>query len=117
MKTTLFSILFAFSMTLGFAQSGEKEVKIKTSAICEMCKERLERNLGLSKGVKYANLDLKDKVMTVKYNPKKTDVASIKETIVNTGYDAGDAVADQKAHDKLPDCCQKTAAAHSDMKH
>lgn len=117
MKATIFSILFAFSMTLGFAQTNEKEVKIKTSAICEMCKERLERNLGLSKGVKYANLNLDDKVMTVKYNPKKTDVASIKETIVNTGYDAGEVVADQKAHDKLPKCCQKTAAAHSDMKH
>ncbi len=117
MKTTIFSILFAFSMTLGFSQTNDKEVKIKTSAICEMCKERLDRNLGLSKGVKYANLDLKDKVMTVKYNPKKTDVASIKETIVNTGYDAGDVVADQKAHDKLPKCCQKSAAAHSDMKH
>lgn len=114
---TILTLFFAFSMTLGFAQSSEKEVKIKTSAICEMCKERLERNLGLSKGVKYANLDLDDKVMTIKYNPKKTDVASIKETIVNTGYDAGDTVADQKAHDKLPDCCQKTAAPHSDKKH
>ncbi|GHB78559.1 heavy-metal-associated domain-containing protein [Persicitalea jodogahamensis] len=115
MKTTLFSILFAFTLSFGFAQTGDKEVKIKTSAICEMCKERLERNLGLSKGVKYANLDLTDKVMTIKYNPKKTNVASIKETIVNTGYDADEAVADQKAHDKLPDCCQKTAAPHSDM--
>ena len=53
-----------------------------------MCKERLERNLGLAKGVKESNLNLDDKVMTVKYNPKKTDLASIKETIVKTGYDA-----------------------------
>ena len=114
MKAIFFSILFAFSLTASFAQSGEKVVKIKTSAICEMCKERLERNLGLSKGVKESNLNLDDKVMTVKYNPKKTDVASIKETIVNTGYDADEVVADQKAHDKLPKCCQKTAAAHKD---
>lgn len=117
MKATILTLFFAFSMTLGFAQTNEKEVKIKTSAICEMCKESLERNLGLSKGVKYANLNLDDKVVTVKYNPKKTDEASIKETIVNSGYDANDAVADQKAHDKLPDCCQKTAAPHSNMKH
>lgn len=117
MKTTILTIIFALTLSFGFAQSGEKEVKFKTSAICEMCKERLERNLGLSKGVKYANLDLEDKVMTIKYNPKKTDEATIKETIVNTGYDANDAVADQKAHDKLPACCRKTAAPHSDMKH
>jgi periplasmic mercuric ion binding protein len=117
MKATIFSILFAFSLTLGFAQTDDKEVKIKTSAICEMCKERLERNLGLSKGVKGADLNLDNKVMTVKYNPKKTDVASIKSIIVNTGYDADEVVADQKAHDKLPKCCRKTAAPHSDMKH
>ena len=114
MKAILFSILFAFSLTASFAQSGEKVVRIKTSAICEMCKERLERNLGLSKGVKESNLDLDDKVMTVTYNPKKTDVASIKETIMKTGYDADEVVADLKAHDKLPKCCQKTAAPHKD---
>lgn len=114
MKAILFSILFAFSLSAGFAQSGDKVVKIKTSAICEMCKERLERNLGLAKGVRESNLDLDDMVMTVKYNPKKTDVASIKETIVKTGYDADEAVADQKAHDKLPKCCQKTAKPHKD---
>lgn len=114
MKAILFSILFAFSLTASFAQSGDKVVKIKTSAICDMCKERLERNLGLSKGVKESNLNLDDMIMTVKYNPKKTDVASIKETIVKTGYDADGVVADQKAHDKLPKCCQKTAKPHKD---
>ncbi|TDB62314.1 heavy-metal-associated domain-containing protein [Arundinibacter roseus] len=116
MKTIILSIFFSFALTAGFAQS-EKEVKIKTSAICEMCKERLERNLGLSKGVKEANLNLDDKVMTIKYNPKKTDLASIKSIITNTGYDADEAPADQKSHDKLPACCRKTAAPHSDGKH
>lgn len=119
MKATLFSILFALGVTFGFAQADDKDkvVKVKTSAICEMCKERLERNLGLSKGVKEAELNLDNKVMTVKYNPKKTDEASIKSIIVNTGYDADGMVADQKAHDKLPKCCRKTAAPHRDMKH
>jgi periplasmic mercuric ion binding protein len=119
MKATLFSVLFAFALTFSFATADDKEkvVKVKTSAICEMCKERLERNLGLSKGVKEATLNLDDKVMTVKYNPKKTDEASIKSAIVNTGYDADGMVADQKAHDKLPKCCRKSAAPHTDMKH
>jgi copper chaperone CopZ len=53
-----------------------------------MCKARIERNLGLSKGVKESNLDLNDKVVTVKYNPDKTTEAAIKATINNTGYDA-----------------------------
>lgn len=113
MKTTILSILTALflGMNIAFAD-GDKEIKIKTSAICEMCKARIERNLGLSKGVKESNLDLSNKVVTVKYNPNKTTPEAIKATIINTGYDADEVTANQKAHDKLPSCCRKTAAAH-----
>lgn len=113
MKTTILSILTALLLGMNAATAGDdKEIKIKTSAICEMCKARIERNLGLSKGVKESNLNLSNKVVTVKYNPNKTTPEAIKATIVNTGYDADDVTANQKAHDKLPSCCRKTAAPH-----
>jgi len=119
MKNRLFTFLLALLTLTGsalLASDGGKtaSVKLKTSAKCEMCKERLERNLTLTKGVKEAFLNLNDKVMTVTYNPKKTDVARIKAAIAGTGYDADEVVADQKAHDKLPGCCRKSAAPHSD---
>ncbi|MEZ4904252.1 MAG: heavy metal-associated domain-containing protein [Spirosomataceae bacterium] len=91
----------------------EKEVKIKTSAVCEMCKERIEKNLTLSKGITEAVLNLDDKVVTVKYNPKKTNEAAIRKIITDTGYDADNLQCSQTAHDKLPECCQKTSTAHS----
>ncbi|HWV31206.1 copper chaperone CopZ [Dyadobacter sp. BE34] len=113
MKTTILSIITALFLGLNIAYAdGTKEVKIKTSAICEMCKARIERNLGLSKGVKESNLDLSNKVITVKYNPDKTTAEAIKATINKTGYDADELPANEKAHDKLPNCCRKTAAAH-----
>lgn len=113
MKTTILSILTGLILGLNVAiADGHKEVKIKTSAICEMCKARIERNLGLSKGVKESNLDLANKVVTVKYNPNKTTPEAIMATITNTGYDADELPANQKSHDKLPSCCRKTAAAH-----
>jgi len=114
MKKTfiLFVATLGLTLNLAYADGKDKVVKFKTSAICEMCKARLERNLGLSKGVKESNLDLNDKVLTVKYNPEKTTEEAIKATINNTGYDADLSVANQKAHDKLPSCCRKTAAAH-----
>jgi len=90
----------------------EKEVKIKTSAVCEMCKERIEKNLTLSKGVNEAVLNLDDKVVTIKYNPKKTDEASLRKVITDTGYDADSQVCSQTAHDKLPSCCQKGNESH-----
>ncbi|MCK8493643.1 MULTISPECIES: heavy-metal-associated domain-containing protein [Spirosoma] len=85
----------------------EKEVKIKTSAICGMCKSRIERNLGFEKGVKEADLDVKTKIVTIKYNPAKTDVAKLKANISKTGYDAEEVAADQASYNKLPGCCKK----------
>ncbi len=113
-------LTFVFALVLGvvFGSSAykpgkEKEIKIKTSAICEMCKERIEKNLTLSKGINEAVLNLEDKVVTVKYNPKKTDEAAIRKVITDTGYDADNMVCSQTAHDKLPECCQKSAEAHA----
>jgi len=106
-------ILGVVSGTAAYKPSKEKEVTIKTSAQCGMCKERLERNLTLSKGVVGAVLNLNDKVITVKYNPKKTDEAKIKKIITETGYDADNLMCVQSAHDKLPSCCQKDAEPHN----
>ncbi|MFD1143122.1 heavy-metal-associated domain-containing protein [Larkinella insperata] len=104
----LITLLFlTFGLTAQAGDDKEKEVKIKTSAICSMCKERIERNLAFEKGIKESNLDLKDKVVTVKYNPKKTDVAKIKANISKTGYDADEVTADEKGYAKLPSCCKK----------
>ena len=114
MKTTILSLItiLFLSVNTAFTFGEDKEVKIKTSAVCEMCKARIERNLGLSKGVKGSNLNLDNKVITVKYNPNKTTAEAIKATIINTGYDADNQLANQKAHDKLPSCCRKTATPH-----
>lgn len=85
----------------------EKEVKIKTSAICGMCKARIERNLAFEKGVKEADLDVKSKVVTIKYNPAKTDISKLKANISKTGYDAEEVTADPVGYNKLPSCCKK----------
>ena len=92
----------------------ENEVKFKTSAICGMCKVRIERNLAFEKGVKEARLDVKSTIVTIKYNPNKTDVAKLKTNISKSGYDADEVLADKKGYDKLPACCKKDAPDHTD---
>jgi copper chaperone CopZ len=94
--------------------SNDKVVKIKTSAKCGMCKRKLEREVSLSKGVKEAQLDLADKVLTVKYHDGKTDEDKIRETVTKIGYDADSKVAVQASHDKLPKCCRKSSKEHMD---
>ena len=89
------------------AEDGTREVKLKTSGICEMFKARIERNLAFEKGVKEADLDVKTKVVTIKYNPAKTDVSKLKANISKTGYDAEEVPADEAGYNKLPSCCKK----------
>jgi periplasmic mercuric ion binding protein len=109
-------LILLFSLAIGqcFAQNKSNTVSFKTSAVCGMCKQRIERDLGLTKGVSNASLDLKTKIVTVSYNTKKTSPAALKKAITKIGYDADEMLAVQKSHDALPACCQKTAMAHND---
>lgn len=94
------------------AKSKNEKVSIQTSAICGMCKDRLEKNMAFEKGVKSVSLDEETKILTIEYRIGKTDKEKLKKAITKIGYDADDLVADQKAHDKLPACCQKGNEAH-----
>lgn len=112
---SILTILLTISiLTFAIEPPKTAEIKIKTSAKCGMCKKRIERDLGVSKGIVSSNLNLDDKVVTITYNTKKTSPEKIKGVISKIGYDADEIAADQKSHDALPSCCQKTAAVHKD---
>lgn len=93
--------------SLAQANNKFKEIKIRTSAQCEMCKERIEEALAFEKGIKSADLALDNKIVTVIYNPGKTTPEKIRNTISKAGYDADEVMADPKAYMKLPACCKK----------
>jgi len=119
MKTTIKSILIATILVMGIsgisvAQDKKKieEIKIKTSAICGMCKERIESNIKFEKGVTFIELDNETKVATIKYRSKKTNPDKLRLAISKLGYDADDVMADKKAYDKLPACCKKGVDPH-----
>jgi copper chaperone CopZ len=105
MKTNFLSLIFIFFCAISFAQKAETSV-IQTSAQCNDCKERIEGKLNYTKGVKFAELDLESKKVTVKYSPKKITLQKIKETIASVGYDADEVKAKKEDILKLPKCCQ-----------
>ena len=84
-----------------------EKIGIQTSAQCEMCKERLEKEMAFEKGVKSVELDLETKVLTISYRTDKTDPAKLRKAVSKIGYDADDVEADPEAYAKLPACCQK----------
>lgn len=86
---------------------GNQEIQIKTSAQCDMCKDRIEKALALEKGVKRATLDVDSKVLTVVYNSNQIKPEQIKAAVTKVGYDADELQADADAYKKLPGCCKK----------
>ena len=109
------TVAICFSLTIFISASAQKEpiqvdkgfkIEIQTSAICEMCQYTLESDLAFEKGVKEATLDLNNKILSITYNPKKTDPQVLRERITQIGYHADTLARDQSAYDKLPFCCK-----------
>jgi len=107
------AILFSMLMLVNFTNAQDKkadkysEIKIKTSSQCGMCKETIEKAMAFEKGVKTSDLNVKSKVLTVKYDAAKTSPEKIRLAVSKAGYDADDVKADKKAYDKLSPCCKK----------
>lgn len=108
MKKIFLSSILAVLMTVVFsnqifAADTVKEAKIKTSAFSWMCKNKIESAVKDFDGVKSADLNLEEKVLTVKFDETKIDVEKISQKIKDLGYTAEyikEKPADNKAGDK-----------------
>jgi len=115
-----FKINLGFVCFMGFmlwplaskAQQQSDTLRIETSAICGMCKNRLETELGYLPGIKSVGVDLNSKVATVIYKPKKLGADAIRAKISALGYRADSIPADSKAFEQLPACCQAEGLHH-----
>ena len=112
LKSLIISLGLVFLFGNGCSSQDKKtvELKIKTSAVCSQCKDRIEKGMAYEKGIKDINLDVDTKIATVKYNPAKTTPSDIRKAISKLGYDADDVPADKIAYGKLPSCCKKKDA-------
>ena len=105
-------MLFAFMLASSMAFSQDKKtetIKIKTSAVCDMCKDRIEKGMALEKGVKTVALDVNTKIATITYNPAKTTPDDLRKAIAKLGYNADNVARDKDVYAKLPSCCKKDA--------
>lgn len=83
-----------------------KEVVIHTSAECGSCKKRIEEKLNYTSGIRFAELDVPSKNLTVKYTEKKITLKEIKHILSELGYDADEVKANPESVEKLPECCK-----------
>ena len=121
MKTKIFltTLIVVFAIFGLQAQDKKKKnkkdlvtVEIQTSAVCGMCKEKLEHDLAFEKGVRSVELDDKTKVLTIKFKKGKNTKENLKKAVTKVGYDADEMPAELKAYNALPACCKKDVAPH-----
>lgn len=109
MKNLILILIATLSFSIAKAQKKIETVEIQTSAVCDMCKERIEKQLAFTKGVTAAVLDVESAVVTVSYKASKTNVEEIRKSINLIGYDADESPAIEKAYENLHHCCKKDA--------
>lgn len=71
------------------------EVKMKTSAFSEMCKNRIETEMKEQKGVLDVYLDLSEQTLTVSYDYQTIKGSNLKDIVENMGY--GCSIIEDKA--------------------
>jgi copper chaperone CopZ len=102
MKQSIILILLIAGTLFG------KEVQdsIMTSAICEECKEIIEKKLKKTKGVISSNVNFTNGMLDIKFDDEKITKQDIKQAIAEVGYNADEVERKPKAYAKLPRCCK-----------
>lgn len=113
MKNLILTFVFLIALAVNAqAQKNIKSVSIKTSAVCDMCKATLEKDLTFEKGVKSVNLDVESKILLIDYVEGKTNPDLLRKRVTMVGYNADEMKRDPKAYEKLDPCCKDGAHDH-----
>lgn len=107
--TSLLLLLFTYT---AFAQDDKGRGVIKTKIYCNHCKacgscgKLFQKNMYKIKGLKHYELDEPTQTFIVYYNPKKTNIETIRIEIAKLGYAADDVKPNEVAFSQLEKCCK-----------
>jgi periplasmic mercuric ion binding protein len=113
MKTLKFLIAIVLMMSIGTVaisqttpqkSSGPKTESFKVSGKCDMCKTRIEKTVK-AEGATSAAWDEKTSMLTVTYDPSKTNKDALSKKLASVGHDTEKFKADDKVYNALPACC------------
>ena len=102
-KLFILVVLAAFGLSTAlYAQSSKKQtVTIKTNA-CSSKSDEIFKRLSLFERVSSYEFCEHSGNLTVTYNPKRTDEATIRKAIAKLGFDADDVKGDPVARKNFP---------------
>ena len=112
----LLSLLFLGSA--GDAQNKNAKASIEVDGVCMMCKTRIEKASIKTKGVKYANWNVKSHELKLIFDEQKTTLKEIKQNIIAVGHDTKEMKAKDEIYNSIDACCkyrdEKVVKDHQD---
>lgn len=100
-------IIIALVIANGQLIASENTTEISLPTIqCGMCVRTIEKALNKVDGIINIGVNVENKKATVTYDDTKTDLSKIETAISKAGYDANNLKADEKAYEKLNECCK-----------
>ncbi len=106
MKTLLLFVAILFLAGCQGKQQVETATIKASSMVCGKCAKTIEKAVSAVNGVKSVDVDVKTKIVQVRYVGSETNVGAIENAITGAGYDANDKKRDQAAYEKLDSCCK-----------
>ena len=102
-------VLTAFGVTASSQTETKTSGQNKTETFkvwgkCDMCKARIEKAIK-AEGVTSADWNTKTAMLTVVYDPAKTNVDALKKKLASVGHDTEKYKAPDDVYAKLPGCC------------
>ena len=87
------------------SEGATKTETLKVQGNCGMCETRIEKAAKLD-GVSKAEWNSETKVLTVTYDPAKTNLDQIGKKVAAVGHDNEKGKAEDKTYNSLPACCK-----------
>lgn len=88
------------------AQPGKQKTEtFKVWGNCEMCKSRIEKAVR-AEGAATADWRTDTKLLTVTFDPSRTNVDAFSKKLAAAGHDTEKYRADDKTYNALADCCK-----------
>ncbi|MCD7900539.1 MAG: heavy-metal-associated domain-containing protein [Bacteroides sp.] len=80
--------IFMIGTTTAFAKELREVVFKVEQMMCQNCEKKVKNNIKFEKGLKSFDTDLKEKTVTITYDPEKTNVEKLQEGFRRFKYEA-----------------------------
>ena len=106
MKKTLLIIAILFVGISTQAQKKNAKITFEVNGVCEMCKERIEKAVLKTKGVKFCSWSIETHQLSLIMDERKVDELTIHKNIAAVGHDTNKIKATDEVYNNLHSCCK-----------